>query len=226
MWVGRFTARICLVLSLAWVFGSCAASGPTTRAEGDLSAIKRVLVLPFEDMAWLYGANTSVRNPITGQTFQTGPVAREADRYLTEELIAALRQYTQFKLVNSYDGTSIREGLENAYGSQWPLARILAETGRRMDADAVVIGYVYRFRERVGGPYAAEQSASVAFDICIIACRTAKPVWVAYNDETQLALAEDLLDIGSFFRRKGRWVTAEEMAQTAIKRMFEEFPKQ
>jgi hypothetical protein len=214
-----------LVLGLACFLGSCAASGPVTRTQGDLSAIQRVLILPFEDMAWLHGTNTSVNSPLTGQAFQTGPVAPEADRFLAETLIAVLRQHTDLSLVNSHDGAAIRQALTDAYGAQWPLARVLAETGKRLGADAVVTGFVYRFRERVGGPYAAEQPASVAFDVCIIDCRNAQLLWVAYNDETQLALLDDLFDISSFFRRKGRWVTAEEMAETAMQRMFMEYPR-
>jgi len=225
MSVCRFAARLCLVLCVAWMLEACATSGTVTRVQGDLSVIKHVLVLPFEDMAWLHGTNTSVRSPLTGQTFQTGPVEAEADRFLTDTLITALRQQTDLLLVNSRDGASIREALEQANGAKWSLAEIMAETGRRLGADAVIMGYVYRFRERVGGPYAAEQPASIAFDVCLIDCASAKLLWVAFDDETQLALSDDLLDISSFFRRKGRWVTAEEMAQTAMQRMFEEYPR-
>ena len=48
-----------------------------------------------------------------------------------------------------------------------------------------------------------------------------------YNGFNQVyekgAKAEDLRFIGTFFRRGGRWITAEEMAGDAMQDMFKEF---
>ena len=42
------------------------------------------------------------------------------------------------------------------------LREVLREVGTEMEAEGVVIGYVYRFRERKGVSYTVEQPASVA----------------------------------------------------------------
>jgi hypothetical protein len=38
-------------------------------------------------------------------------------------------------------------------------------------------------------------------------------------------LSENLGGIGNFFRRGGRWVTAEELASEALEDIFEDFPR-
>jgi hypothetical protein len=84
-------------------------------------------------------------------------------------------------------------------------------------------GYLYRFKKRIGKNYSAESSASVAFDLYLIDCRAQEIIWSGYFDETQQALTDDLRFIGTFFRRGGRWITAEEMAREAMNAMFKEF---
>jgi hypothetical protein len=92
-----------------------------------------------------------------------------------------------------------------------------------LKADMVIQGYLYRFEDRVGADYSAESAASVAFDVYLIDCVEQKLVWSGYFDQTQQALSDDLRYIGTFFRRGGRWITAEEMATTAMDDMFKEF---
>jgi curli biogenesis system outer membrane secretion channel CsgG len=75
----------------------------------------------------------------------------------------------------------------------------------------------------VGKEYAAESAASVAFDLYLVDSRAQKVVWSAYFDETQQALTDDLLFMGTFFRRGARWITAEEMASEAMTDMFKGF---
>lgn len=92
-------------------------------------------------------------------------------------------------------------------------------------ADAIMVGHVYRFRERVGGGLSAESPASVAFDIYLIDCRQVTIPWSAFYDVTQEALSDNLGGFRDFFRRGGRWVTAEELATAAMDQIFEDFPR-
>jgi hypothetical protein len=174
-------------------------------------------------MAWLHGENLSVRSPLTGKVFLTGPTAEEADRLLTDLLITALQQYTALQTVHSQDAPAIRDALQSAGGPWASPAELLAQTGRKVNADLVIQGYVYRFKERVGKNYAAESPASVAFDLYFIDCVEETVVWSGYFEETQQALTDDLRYMGTFFRRGARWITAEEMAREAMDMMFRDF---
>jgi ABC-type uncharacterized transport system auxiliary subunit len=202
---------------------SCKSSAPAVHRSGTLAGNEKVLLLPFQNMAWLNGENVVVRSPLTGKVFMTGPVAEEAPRLLTDLLISALHQHTAFQTVPSREAPSIRDALQAASGSQTPPVAVLARTGRMVKADFVIQGYVYRFKERVGADYSAESPASVAFGVHFVDCREQTVVWSGYLDETQQALSEDLRYLGTFFRRGARWVTAEEMAREAMDAMFKEF---
>jgi hypothetical protein len=213
-------------LALAVILlGACASQGPVVQLQGDLTGIETVAILPYENMSALYGAGESVRCPITGLVFVTGPVIDRADQFLTAQVISHLQRDTAFDIVPSRDAADILTNLQAGVGHDWSRPKLLARTGQRLGADAIMVGHVYRFRERSGGSAASESPASVAFDLYLIDCRRERVLWSAFYDYTQEPLTENLGAIGNFFRRGGRWVTAEELATTALKDIFQNFPQ-
>lgn len=219
----------CLILKWALILLCCAglwackSSGPVTQSTGEFDGTAKVVVLPFQNMVWLHGTNVNVRNPLTGKVYMTGPASEGADRLLTDLLVGALQRRTAFQTVPSREAAAVMDALKSSGDSQRPLLKLLAQTGRTLKADMVFQGYLYRFKDRVGANYSAESAASVAFDVYLIDCVEQKLVWSGYFDQTQQALTDDLRYIGSFFNRGGRWITAEEMATTAMDDMFKEF---
>jgi ABC-type uncharacterized transport system auxiliary subunit len=212
-----------LVLVCSLGLWACKSSGPVTHVSGAFDGSGKVLVLPFQDMAWLHGTNVNVRSPLTGKVFMTGATREGADRLLTDLLVDALQQQTALQTVPSRDAYAVMDAVKSAGDSQQSALKILAKTGRMLKADMVIQGYLYRFEDRVGADYSAKSAASVAFDVYLIDCVEQKLVWSGYFDQTQQALSDDLRYIGTFFRRGGRWITAEEMATTAMDDMFKEF---
>jgi hypothetical protein len=71
-----------------------------------------------------------------------------------------------------------------------------------------------------------DRPASVGFDVHLIRLRDGKIVWTGKFDETQRPLSENLLKMGSFIRRKGSWLTAEELSSVGMDEMLKRFPKQ
>jgi hypothetical protein len=69
-----------------------------------------------------------------------------------------------------------------------------------------------------------ERPASVSFDLHLFRLRDEKMVWTGKFDETQKPLSENLLKIGSFFRRKARWLVAEELASVGMDEMLRKLP--
>jgi hypothetical protein len=218
-----FWLRGTLLLLCCTGFWACRSAGPVTHLSGTLTGTEKVLVLPFQNMAWLHGENVDVRSPLTGKVFMTGPVGEGADRFLTDLLVEALRQHTHFQIVSPLDAPAVLDALRDTGAYQRSPLTVLARTGRMLGADLVAQGYLYRFKERVGKDYSAESAASVAFDLYLIDSREPQVVWSGYLDETQQTLAEDLRFIGTFFQRGGRWITAEEMASEAMQDMFKGF---
>jgi hypothetical protein len=87
---------------------------------------------------------------------------------------------------------------------------------RDIPADAFVLGRIFYFRDRKGGNYAVSDSAHVAFDIRIIRTSDGKTVYHGEFDEIQQPLSNNLLSMNVFYKRKGQWVTSEQMARSAL----------
>ncbi len=73
---------------------------------------------------------------------------------------------------------------------------------------------VYRFEERKGGNFAVERPAGVGFHMHLMEGNVVGRVFVF--DEDQQALSQNILKIGKFFKRGGKWVTADQLAEEGI----------
>ncbi len=73
---------------------------------------------------------------------------------------------------------------------------------------------IYRFQERKGGNYAVEKPASVAFHMHLMKDNVVGKIFEYTED--QKALSQNLFTVGKFFRRGGRWVTADKLAEEGI----------
>jgi curli biogenesis system outer membrane secretion channel CsgG len=207
------------------LLGACASQGPTVQHQGDLTGIEKVAVLPYEKTAAPHGFGTGVRSPISGRVFVTGPVAHGAEQFLTDQLLSHVQRDTDFIILPARDAEAILNNtLADGQGRDWNRLNLLSQAGRQLGADAVMVGHVYRFRERVGGGLSVESPASVAFDIYLVDCQQERVLWSAFYDYTQQALSDNLGGLGKFLRRGGRWVTAEELATSAMDTVFEDFP--
>jgi hypothetical protein len=98
------------------------------------------------------------------------------------------------------------------------------ELGKELGGDFVSIGFVFRFEERIGSSVGVERPASVGFDIHLIRIKDGVEIWRGRMDETQRPLSENLFKIGSFFRRKAQWLTAEELAGVGMNEALRKFP--
>ena len=84
----------------------------------------------------------------------------------------------------------------------------------------MIVGQVRVYRERVGQQFAAIPAA-VGFDVQIINAQDGTVVWMGDYFEEQKPLTQDLQ---GFFERGGRWVTAEELARSGVKRVMQRLP--
>jgi hypothetical protein len=96
--------------------------------------------------------------------------------------------------------------------------------GKELKADFVMLGILFRFEERVGSSLGVEKPASVAFDLHLFRLRDGVRVWDGKFDETQKPLFDNLLQTGSFIRRKAQWLTAAELAEVGMEEMLKKLP--
>ncbi len=103
-------------------------------------------------------------------------------------------------------------------------ASFLGSLGKEINVDGFITGHVYRYRDRKGRTYSAEYPASVAFEIRLVRASDGIVVWRGIFDKTQKSLLENLLDISSFYKQGGRWVTARELAEEGIEDIVRRIP--
>jgi len=98
------------------------------------------------------------------------------------------------------------------------------QLGRELNVDFIIIGFLFRFEERIGSPIGVERPASVGFDIHLFRLRDGIEVWKGRFDETQRPLSENLFKIGSFFRRKASCLVADELASVGMDEILKRLP--
>jgi hypothetical protein len=182
---------------------------------------KRVVVLPFVDLGTAFGPNASVRGPLTRKVFVTDAIATHGERFMTKTLRRLLRAEPDIQWVAAQ---APEIATQPQSGSRPVLIRLLQSLGHRHRADGVLIGYLYAFRERKGGALGAESPAYVAFEVVLVSVESGRLLWQPKFSETQEPLNQNLFELGKFIQRKGRWVTAREMATQALKEMLQTYP--
>ncbi len=94
-----------------------------------------------------------------------------------------------------------------------------AVVAKRLDADAALIGIVLVYQERVGSRLGASPSATVGFDIKVVAA-DGQVLWAGGYYEKQRPMGEDLI---GFFRGWG-FLTAAELAEYGVDQVLKDFP--
>jgi hypothetical protein len=109
-----------------------------------------------------------------------------------------------------------KEEIEAIYSGDMPLDRF------KMN-EAILLGRIFHYKDRKGGNYSVSEPSRVAFDMKIIRIFDGHVLFQCEFDETQKPLLSNILSIGTFMKRKGRWVNAEEMALKAIDDALEDY---
>lgn len=217
----KIAVRAALAVCIALAAASCAAE--KIEPARSIPGINTILVTPFTDISALHGQGQTVRSPITGGIFTTGEVAEGVAVELTSTLTAQVSAmgYT----VGTFEDAEGARSL--ALASQKGLSErdLALEIGRKSGFDAVLAGCVYRLEERVGANYSAEKPASAAFDVALFRVADGAMLWSARFDEAQKPLSENLLEVSSFVRNRGTWVTVSKFATDALTEKLTGFPR-
>lgn len=216
-----------ILFMMILVYG-CQTSVYVSEASSEGVTFKKILILPFNDVTQKSGeSGESMDNrcPVCGQVFMSGEVTDGAADFLTDQSLAWFKQHTDYELIFERFRAGSLTALYSANQTTVAAKKAVADKGRDHDAEVVLVGFVYRFRERVGKGYGAESPASVAFAMHLIRVADGRTIWSAHFDETQKSLGDDLFQLGSFLSRGGRWLSAEELAMSGLEKIFEKFPK-
>jgi len=176
-------------------------------------------VFPFQQIVPEDLLDGIARCPLCGTNFSAAKAAGSPETVVEARFLEQLeKRKPKFSVIAGERVAGVYRRVSMA-SLKTPLRQILCDVGRELGAEGIVIGYVYRFRERKGEPFGVEKPASVAFEIHLIRVEDGVLVWREVFDRTQRSLMEDLLRVSSW-----KWVTAEELAAGGLEKVLKTFP--
>ncbi len=211
------TARfpLLLILALFVLATGCQKQTPPPR---DLTVAKTLGVAPFSNPqhAWelLAGCDPSMCNIVKPE------VLLKLNQALAAELEAGGRSYVPRSVVRGCQETSKVEDLPGSPQAQ--ALQYWLGVGSCAGVDYLLVPQLMFYRERAGGDWGVSEPASVIMYVFLLDVKNQGIARRFSFDETQAALSDNLLDAGTFFKRGGKWITAEQMAAEAIKEAVRE----
>jgi len=95
--------------------------------------------------------------------------------------------------------------------------------GRRADVDLLVVPQIINWQERDGGEAGVATGASIKVEFYLIDIPRERLFKRSVFEEQQVGLSDNLLTLGKFVKRKGRWVSAMELTQEGMIKAIKEF---
>jgi hypothetical protein len=190
--------------------------------ETDVPVVKSLAVIAFQPLLPAEGS-TMVICPLCSAGFSGGKIEKGAENLVQESFIDKLRDFNQVKVMPPEKVMAVYNRVV-AESLKKPLLDVLTKVGTELQADIIVVGYVYRYTERIGYDYSVERPASVAFEIRLLNVKDGSTIWRGVFDKTQKSLMEDLFQTSSFFKGGAKWLTASQLAKLGIDEIFKTFP--
>ncbi|MBW2614793.1 MAG: hypothetical protein JRD02_01280 [Deltaproteobacteria bacterium] len=198
---------------------------PATGEQRAIPGINKVVVVGFLPAMQQGDKADVVRDPISGSVFMAEPVPQGIAQRMTDVLFSRLVDDQRFGLVSPGQARGVFSKLvDSDRNVGMAPVRVAQAVGRSFRADAVLGGYIYRWREREGGDYAVKRPASVAFNLHLIRPSDGAILWKSKYDKTQRSLSEDLFDFSTFVEGGGRWMTAEKLAMIGLEKLLAQMP--
>ena len=112
---------------------------------------------------------------------------------------------------------SSRKAGENTALTLW------VKAARKANVELLIVPQILDWREREGGALGVTAPAKVFVQFYLINAKTGELVSRSVFNEQQQSLAGDLLNVRTFFKRGGKWLTAQELSREGIMNMIKEF---
>jgi hypothetical protein len=112
-------------------------------------------------------------------------------------------------------------GLDESRDTPRTLAHRL---GRTLGADLMVVGTVWRYRDRGAVEGFPEKPASVAFALYLVEPESGRRLWRKIFDETQEFALKDMSKFTDRIKMGLKWLSADELARHGVKQALSAFP--
>ncbi len=143
---------------------------------------------------------------------------RTLDAELATVLQTAQRNVTpseQGRLCQATTSTSLQDTPVSAF-EYW------LQVGRCMNVDYLLIPQIIHWQERKGESMTASGPAGVNINLFLLDVEGESMISRYQFEETQQSLAENLLGFSKFMERKGKWITARDLAREGLSQGIKE----
>jgi len=194
-----------------------------SRAEPIKVQWEKIGVMPFFKGKQSPDKGESLNCPICDLYFRSENIKDGADRAITRYVQEVLERRYKDKVISLEEVSRLYQEIPRDDTKDTP--RSLAQkAGEALGADLMIVGTVWRYRDRVRDPMGPERGASVAFDMYLIEVSSGKTVWKAKFDETQRPLTEDIRGAKVLIKKGAKWLSADELASYGVEEVFKKFP--
>lgn len=184
---------------------------------------KRIAVMPYIKGKNPESIEETMTCPYSSFCFEDESLKEGADKTLTRLMQAMVNRDFRGQSIPMEQAVEAFEILKFDHAKDTPQV-VLIKLGEMLNADYMMAGNIWRYRERVGTSFSVESPASVGFAVYLVDVKSKELIWKDSYDETQQALLENLFNIKDFFKQGFKWLTAEELARFGMNKMFEDFP--
>jgi hypothetical protein len=218
-----------LAFSTAWLMvglhpGRC----DTQAAQNSLAdiTVNKIVLMPFLT-GKLESPNQPIAKPLSTPFSQirveNQGLKKGADLMLTRIVNDNLKKRFQERLVTPAQVAETYRGVFADAALDTPRKRAVG-LGEALGADVVMVGTVWRFREKGALTDVPDSPASVGFALYLIDVETGARLWRGNFDGTQKALTEDILGGLKGVGMGLRWLSAEELAGYGVKSVLRKLP--
>lgn len=183
----------------------------------------RIAIVPFQKVVSLDPAVTHVRCPLSGAVLETCESEVNSEKIIEKIFAKKLKSYGRYVIIPQERVRGIYKRISAESFKDSPLY-LLKKVGDELEADWVAAGYVFCYKDREGFSYSVKRPASVTFCAHLLRVEDGELVWRKIFDKTQTSLMENLLDVSSFVKGGGGWLTAEELTELGVDKILKTFP--
>lgn len=213
-------------LMLALNPDGCGAQSQASQNRLSDLAVAKIALMPFL-IGQLESPNAPIAKPLsqplTQLVVENRELPEETDRVMTRIVNAELKLRIEERLIQPDRVADAYRTLLTDPALDTPRKRAV-RLGEAVDAEIVMVGTVWQYREKGALVDMPDSAASVGFALYLIDVETGVRFWRGAFDETQQALTDDVVD---GFKQLGmglRWLSAEELARYGVKSVLKKLP--
>lgn len=138
------------------------------------------------------------------------------DRMLHADLANTQRMYTFIPVDHQVNSTQYHESGRPQGLAYW------VDYASRFDVDLLLVPQIINWHQRQGSSAGVTEAAHVRVELYLINVKNSSIVKYTTFEEKQTGLVDNMLGVSDFLKRKGAWVTAEELTQEALRASIKE----